>query len=133
MKRKQRADAPGVFSEIVKLMLVLMLLLCSGVEAKASSNLISQQTERTISGVVTDENGDPVIGATIVVKGTAIGTTTDLDGIFTLKIPTDVKTLQVSYVGMVTTELTIGDNAQYNVVMEPDAVLMEDLVVIGYG
>ena len=133
MKRKQRADAPGVFPKIVKLMLVLILLFSSGVQAKASSDLISQRPERTISGVVTDENGDPVIGATVVVKGTTIGTTTDIDGIFSLKIPTDAKTLQVSYVGMVPVELAISDNSQYNVVMNPDAVLMEDLVVIGYG
>ncbi len=133
MKRKQRADAPGVFSKIVKLLLILILLLSSGVQAKASSDLISQRPERTISGVVTDENGDSVIGATVVVKGTTIGTTTDIDGIFSLRIPSDAKTLQVSYVGMMTVELTIGDNSQYNVVMKPDAVLMEDLVVIGYG
>lgn len=133
MKRKQRADAPGVFSKIVKRLLILMLLLNSGLQAKASSDLVSQQPERTVSGVVTDENGDSVIGATVVVKGTTIGTTTNVDGIFTLRIPSDAQTLQVSYVGMITVDITIGDNSQYNVVMKPDAVLMEDLVVIGYG
>lgn len=133
MKRKQRTDALGVFPKIIELMLVLALLLCGGVEAKASSNLLSQQIERTISGVVTDENGDTVIGATVVVKGTTIGTTTNIDGAFSLRIPSNAQTLQISYVGMVTVEITIGDKSQYNVVMKSDAVLMEDLVVIGYG
>ena len=133
MKRKQRVEAHGVFPKIVKLMLVLMLLFSSGVQAKVTPSLISQLPERTVSGVVTDENGEPVIGATVVVKGTSIGTTTDLDGTFTLKISTDVKTLQVTYVGMVALEVTVGGNSQYNVVMKPDTVLMEDLVVIGYG
>lgn len=133
MKRRQEADTPSVFSKIVKLMLALILLLNSGVQVKASSDLISQRTERTITGVVTDENGDPLIGATVVVKGTTIGITTDIDGIFSLEIPTDAKTLQVSFVGMVTVELPIGDQSHYNVIMKPDVVMMEDVVVIGYG
>lgn len=133
MKKRWRADALCVLPKIVKLMLVFMLLLGSGVKTKASSDFSSQRPERTISGVVMDENGDPVIGATVVVKGTTIGTTTDIDGIFNLRISDDVKTLHVSYVGMVPVDLAIGNSAQYNVVMKTDAVLMEDLVVIGYG
>lgn len=133
MKRKQKTVAPGVLTKIVGLMWVLALLFCGGVEAKASPNLISQQSGRTISGVVVDEYDDPVIGATVVVKGTTTGTTTDIEGVFALQVPSEAKTLQVSYVGMVTVDLTLGDKTHYNVVMKADAVLMEDLVVIGYG
>ena len=133
IKKRKRKNTPSVFSQIVKLFLVLMLLLGSGIESKASSNQISQQTERTISGVVSDENGEPVIGATVVVEGTSTGTTTDIDGNFSLRISSNVKTLLISYVGMIPVELAIDNNSQYNVVMNTDAVLMDDLVVVGYG
>lgn len=133
MKREWRVDTPRVFPKIVKLMLIMLLLYNSGALAKASSSHTSQQPGRTISGTVTEENGDAVIGATVVVKGTTTGTTTDIDGAFSLRIPADGVTLQVSYVGMITEEILIGEATRYNVVMRSDAVLMEDLVVIGYG
>ncbi len=133
MKKRERENAPSVFSEIVKLFLVFALLLGSAIEANASSNQILQQTERSISGVVSDENGEPVIGATVVVKGTSVGTTTDVDGNFTLRISSNAKILHISYVGMSPVEVAINDNSLYNIVMKTDVVLMEDLVVIGYG
>ncbi|MCD8260471.1 MAG: SusC/RagA family TonB-linked outer membrane protein [Bacteroides sp.] len=132
MKKKQRADARSAMCKVVKLMFALTLLLLSSVQAKATSTILSQ-TERTISGLVKDDSGEPVIGAAVVVKGTTIGTTTDIDGLFTLKIPANAGTLQVTYMGMKTMELPIGDKTQFNVVMEPDYVLIDDVVVIGYG
>ena len=105
MKRKQRADVLSAFPGFAKMMLLLALLLWGGVQAKASSDSILQQSERTISGLVTDESGEPLIGVTVMVKGTRVGTTTNLDGVFTLKIPTNAGILQFSYMGMKTTEL----------------------------
>lgn len=133
MKRRQRADAFSAFPGIVKMMLFLTLLLWNGIQAKASSDNILQQAEKTISGLVTDESGEPLIGVTVMVKGTRIGTTTNLDGVFTLKIPTNAGTLQFSYMGMKTMELPIGNKSQFKVAMESDAVLIDDVVVIGYG
>ena len=133
MKRKQRANALGIVPKIVKLVFLLTLLLVSGVQAKASTNTTLQGTERTITGVITDDTGTPLIGATVVVKGTTIGTTANLDGFFSLKIPADAKMLQFSYLGMKTLELPIGNKSQFDVVLEADAVLIDDVVVIGYG
>ena len=133
MEREQKVGVPSVFSGVIKLMSVFILLFYSGIQVYASAPDILQRQERTISGVVKDENGDPVIGATIVVKGTTTGTTTGIDGDFTLNISPSVKAVQVSYVGMVTMELTIDDRTHYSIVMETDAILMEDLIVIGYG
>ena len=133
MKRKQRADVLSAFPGFAKMMLLLALLLWGGVQAKASSDSILQQSERTISGLVTDESGEPLIGVTVMVKGTRVGTTTNLDGVFTLKIPTNAGILQFSYMGMKTTELSIGSKSQFKVAMESDAVLIDDVVVIGYG
>ena len=59
---------------------------------------------------VVDENGDPVIGATILVKGTTLGTVTDFDGNFTLDVPAEHKHLQISYVGMETQEVRVASN-----------------------
>lgn len=133
MKRKQRADALSAFPGTVKMMFLLALLLCGGVRTNAASDIILQQAERTISGVVTDENSEPLIGVAVVVKGTGLGTTTNLEGVFTLKVPANAGILQLSYVGMKTVELPIGNKSQFNVKMESDAVLIDDVVVIGYG
>lgn len=110
-----------------------MLLVYSGVQVKASTNSVLQQPERIITGVVIDESNEPVIGATVMVEGTSRGTTTDVDGNFSLELPGDTPSLTISYVGMVPVELPIDSRSFYTVVMETDAVLMEDLVVIGYG
>ena len=60
-----------------------------------------------VTGHVVDENGDPVIGATVLVKGTTLGTVTDFDGNFTLDVPSEHKHLQISYVGMETQEVRV--------------------------
>lgn len=133
MKRKRRTDASGILPGMFKLMFLLALLLSGGAQVKASSGTVPPKQERTVSGVVTDENGEPVIGAAVVVKGTTIGTTTDVDGIFRLAIPANAKTLQFTYVGMKTVELPVSERSQYNVILKTDAIVMEDVVVIGYG
>ncbi|MCC8170502.1 MAG: SusC/RagA family TonB-linked outer membrane protein [Parabacteroides sp.] len=133
MKRKRRTDTSGLLPGMFKLVFLLAWLLWGSVQANATSDAAQQRQERTVSGVVTDENGEPVIGAAVVVKGTTIGTTTDIDGIFRLAIPADAKTLQFTYVGMKTVELPVSEKSQYNVIMKTDAIVMEDVVVIGYG
>ena len=91
------------------------------------------QQQRTISGQVTDNTGASIPGASVVVKGTANGTITDNDGNFTLSnIPGDA-TLVFSFVGMKAQEIAVGDNTQINVVLEQDAIGIEEVVAIGYG
>lgn len=120
--------------QILKLVfLSTLLLLVSGICPAAAADGTLQRTQRTISGMVTDESGEPIIGAAVVVKGMTIGTTTNLDGEFSLEIPTDARTLQVSYLGMKPQEVAISDKTQYTVTMQTDAILMDDVVVIGYG
>ena len=94
---------------------------------------IEQPQQKQISGTVTDEAGQPLPGVTIIVKGTTIGTVTDVNGQFTFEIPIDAETLQVSFVGMKTQELTIGNNTVFNVVMEEETVGLEEVVAVGYG
>ncbi len=100
--------------------------LVSGVESV-------QQQQKTITGKVTDTNGEPIIGATILVKGTTIGTVTDTDGNFSLRIPVNAQTLQVSFVGMKTQEIPIANRTTFNVALEEEAIGLEEVVAVGYG
>jgi TonB-linked SusC/RagA family outer membrane protein len=131
MKEKQRAGTLGVIPKIVQLVLLLILLCCSEVQAKTSLNL--QNPDKTVSGVVTDESGSPIIGVVVSVKGTTIGTSTDINGAFSLSIPAGAETLKFSFLGMKTKELSVGDKSQFNVTMEYDAVGIDDVIVVGYG
>ena len=84
-----------------------------------------------VTGHVVDENGDPVIGATILVKGTTLGTVTDFDGNFTLDVPAEHKHLQISYVGMETQEVRVA--SRINVTLESDSQALDEVMVVAYG
>lgn len=86
-----------------------------------------------VSGVVTaEEDGLPVVGASVLVKGTTVGTVTDIDGKFNLtNVPSSAKTLVVSYIGMKSQELAIKQNM--SIVLKGDAAVLEEVVVTGYG
>ena len=93
------------------------------------SAAMAQDTK--VTGHVVDENGDPVIGATVLVKGTTIGTVTDFDGNFTLDVPSEHKHLQISYVGMETQEVRVASNL--NVTLESDSQALDEVMVVAYG
>ncbi len=84
-----------------------------------------------ISGKVTDENGEGLPGATVVIKGDTKGTTTDLDGGFSLTVP-DEAVLVVSFVGYLDKEVKVGNQTQINVKLSPNIEELSEVVVIGY-
>ena len=87
---------------------------------------------RTVKGTVTDAAGEPVIGATVVVKGTTKGASTGLDGGFALDVtPEDV--LVVSYIGYDTQEIPVGSRTSFDIQLREEATTLDDVVVIGYG
>ena len=90
----------------------------------------AQQTN-AVEGIVTDANGEPIIGASIVIKGTTNGTITDLDGKFSL--PNATGTLVISYIGYKTQEIALNGQKQLKVVMQEDSEILEEVVVVGYG
>ncbi|MBB4620780.1 MULTISPECIES: TonB-dependent receptor [Parabacteroides] len=98
---------------------------------KISRNSQSNQS-RKISGTVKDQNGEPVIGANVSVKGTTVGTITDIDGNFMLEAPTDV-VIQISYIGYVTQEISLGNKDRLNVLLKEDLQALDEIVIIGYG
>ena len=96
-----------------------------------SSTLYAQNI--TVKGTVKDANAEPLIGATVVVKGnTSLGTVTDFDGNFTLKVPSEAATLVFTYVGMTSREIVVGKQRVINVVLN-DNTQLNEVVVVGYG
>jgi TonB-linked SusC/RagA family outer membrane protein len=90
--------------------------------------------QRTITGKVTSaDDGSGIPGATILVKGTAVGVITDIDGNFTLNVPKDKDVILVSYVGMVTQEIQLGSDNTVNVVLQPSVQELEGVVVTALG
>ena len=94
---------------------------------------VSVFSQKTISGIVKDDNGDPLTGATILEKNAPNGTTADFDGNFELTLRTENPAILVSFVGFKTKEVTIGDAQIYNIQLEVDSETLEEIVVIGYG
>ena len=87
----------------------------------------------SIKGTVVDANGEAMIGASVVVKGnTSTGTITDLDGHFSLKVPSESTVIVVSYVGMNTREVKVGKQREFNIVLT-DNTQLEEVVVVGFG
>lgn len=107
------------------LMSMLCAIMCIGV--------VTAQTT-TVTGVVTSaEDGAPIIGASVLVKGTSMGTVTDLDGQFTINnVPTTAKILAISYIGMTSKEVAI-QSGLINVALQSDNRLLDEVVVVGYG
>ncbi len=93
----------------------------------------SYAQELSVSGVVKDESDSGLPGVSILVKGTTIGTISDIDGNYTLNVPSDNSVLVYSYVGYLTEEILVEGRSALNVTMSPDITSLEEIVVIGYG
>jgi iron complex outermembrane receptor protein len=102
-------------------------------KGKSLDNAAVAQQEKLLTGTVTDAQGVSLPGVNVVVKNTTIGTITDLDGNFELSVPEDAETIVISFVGMRTQEVAIGDRTEFSIVMETETVGIEEVVAIGYG
>ena len=97
-----------------------------------SLSVAAQNVSHSVSGVVVDENSDPMIGVSVIVPGTNVGTTTDFDGSFTLTVPASAKQIKFAYVGYVEKVVSIS-NSEITVEMQPNSQVIDEVVVIGYG
>ncbi len=109
-----------------------------GIPAMANANNSvsenqSVQQARSIKGHVVDENGEPMIGVTVIIKGVNGGAITDLDGNFTINVPAGKNALEFSYTGYKSQSVNISGKNNVTVKMEPDMMGLDDVVVIGYG
>ncbi|MDR1919776.1 MAG: TonB-dependent receptor [Tannerellaceae bacterium] len=93
---------------------------------------VTQQNGRTITGIVTDSNGEPVIGANVVEKGTSNGTITDVDGKFSLLVR-ERAVLTVSYIGYTQREISVGNQQKLSIQLTEDTQSLDEIVVVGYG
>ena len=94
--------------------------------------IVGTISAQTVNGNVVDETGEPVIGATVLEKGTKNAVITDFDGNFTIKTQGG-KVLTISYIGMVSQDVNIAGKTNVNVVLKEDANTLQDVVVVGYG
>jgi len=113
------------------------LLLTTATHAKTGMNAhpaqVTQEREITVKGTVTDELGEPLPGATVQQKGTALGTVTNFDGTFSLSVPAEA-TLVFSFVGYTSLEMNVeGKTELGNIMLIPETTELDQLVVIGYG
>ena len=94
--------------------------------------LVTAQTQTITGVVISEEDGQPVIGASVLVKGTQLGTITGVDGDFTLSnVPSSAKTLQITYIGMQAQDVAIKPNVK--VIMKSDTEILDEVMVIAYG
>ena len=99
--------------------------------SKAKDGEAVQQANK-VTGIVKDANGEPVIGANVMVKGQSIGTITDIDGRFVLDAPKDA-VLQITYIGFTSQDVKIGNKKEIVVTLTEDTETLDEVVVVGYG
>ncbi|MBC3540041.1 SusC/RagA family TonB-linked outer membrane protein [Rufibacter sediminis] len=106
----------------------------SGHPVKAKRSIKAASAfEFQVKGKVTDKKGDALIGASVSVKGTSLGTITDVNGNYTLNAPDGNSTLVVSYLGYLPQEVTINGRASLNIALEEDQTKVDEVVVVAYG
>jgi len=119
---------------LLALSVCIMPTLFASEKSSASNNLTAQQqSKESLSGRVTDKNGEPLIGVSVKVKGTSVGTITDLEGKFSLNNISPSTVLVFSYIGMNSLELKVEGKTSLNVKLEDNSVNMNEVVVVGYG
>jgi iron complex outermembrane receptor protein len=114
------------------LLKIALLFLGFGILTTQAIAQVGRQ-DRTISGVVATASGETLPGAAIMVDGTTIGTVSDINGAFTLKIPADRKSITVSLLGMTSQTVVLGTADHYHVVLQEESFELNEVVAIGYG
>ncbi len=112
------------------LCMAMLWLPIGGYGVARAAETTAQQQEETITGTVIDDQGEPVIGASVIVEGTSTGTITDIDGNFTLKVAPGTK-LKISFIGF--TEQTVSAKNRMTVVLREDAMMVQEVEVVAYG
>lgn len=114
---------------------ITLLLLLSMIVVLAPPQLMaSEEEDRILTGRVLALDGEPIVGANVVIKGTGTGTVSDLEGSFSLEVPDEgVTSIIISYLGYVTQEIEVGLENNLDIVLVEDVANLEEIVVVGYG
>ena len=99
---------------------------------KTTLSEIGQQIKKTITGVIIDQQGEPVIGANVVESGTSNGTITNVDGEFTLQVDEN-SVIKVTYIGYIAQEIAIKNQSTFKIVLSEDSQALGEVVIVGYG
>ena len=105
---------------------LLLVFVCMGA-------FVSLKAQTTVKGIVTDENGEPLIGAGVLIEGTTSGTITGLDGDYTISVPKNAANLVFSYIGLADQTVAIEGRTEINIVMKADQTFLDEVVVVGYA
>ncbi|HBE41497.1 MAG TPA: SusC/RagA family TonB-linked outer membrane protein [Bacteroidales bacterium] len=129
---------PGKMARnIIAVNFLLIMMIISAINAMALGPGLTDQdgyfVQNTVSGRVSDANGEPLPGVTVAVKGTNLGTLTDMEGKFTLSNIPDGAVLVFSFVGLKTQEIPVAGKVTFDIRMEEEAIGLAEVVVIGYG
>ncbi len=119
-------------SSLVLLLFSAMMIFSADLYAQ-SSLTESRTGQRTLVGIVKDDTGQPLVGVSVFVEKTSIGVSTDLDGRYQITVPEGTKSLTFSCIGFNTEKVPVQKSGQINVVLEPEAWLIDEVVVVGYG
>ncbi len=137
MKRNGLRDGSGLcrlmkIPMAMKLIMVILLAAALNVVALPNANAALQEGTQ-ISGTITDSEGLPIIGAAVVAKGTTHGTITNTDGYYELTLPEGMNTILISFVGLKTEEIEVGNQTVIDLVLVEDVYGIDEVVAIGYG
>lgn len=143
MKKNPKAPSLGLNAHNDRKLACTVLALClmggTAMTAQATDSRGGQPSEaqqvantHRVSGTVLDENGDPMIGVSVVEEGTKAGVATDIDGNFTLNVRPGA-VLHFSYIGYKPQTVRVGDRSNLEITMEPDSNMLDEVVTIGYG
>ncbi|MCG8697269.1 MAG: carboxypeptidase-like regulatory domain-containing protein, partial [Bacteroidales bacterium] len=125
MKTKQQVNLRMACGLFLNRLLAIVLFVCI--------SMIGYAQQQTISGKITDAEGNPLPGVNIVIKGTSIGTITDMNGAFSLQSEQAEAVLVVSYVGFLTEEIEASSSSPVEINLVEDVQSLDELVVVGYG
>lgn len=128
MKKHNLQKCPILFWCRCRVVFALMFLLLG-----ASSTLIAQNKNIKVSGVVVDQNDEPMIGASVRVKGTSTGMLTNAKGMFSLDVPTEKSILQISYFGMISQEFIVGDSKEFTVKLKEENKMLDEIEITAMG
>ena len=124
-----------VGAKVLGLLVMLSAVPYAAFSSNGSLSEVSDATQngtQTITGVVQDQNGAPLIGVSVSVTGTTTGTATDFEGKFTLKVPAGAE-LNVTYFGFKPLKVKVGNRTSFTITMEEDVQTLDDVVVVAYG
>ena len=119
---------------------LILCLFCLGGAATASPDRTAaapdtqaRSSQLKVSGIIKDDVGSPLIGVTIVVKGTSSGSVSNSDGSYTITVPYAEATLMVSYIGYAPQEIGVNNRTRIDITMVEDSKALEEVVVVGYN